>query len=110
MSKSSLLCKSLFTAALIATTSLSVPATAQAAYPAYLENDLIKICTAIRDNKPMRLQRIVKKTGLSYRQLQNGLVCNNDDMMTFAAKHQSEATSQLLARRLGTSPTLTAAR
>lgn len=110
MTNSSLLCKTLFTTGLIAAMALSVSATAQAAYPAYLENDLIKICTAIRDNKPVRLQRIVKKTGLSYRQLHNGLVCNNVDMLTFAAKHQSEATSQLLVRRLGTPSTLTAAR
>ncbi|QPG05073.1 DUF3718 domain-containing protein [Salinimonas marina] len=110
MLKSITLCKSLITAGLVVGATLGVTAPAYAAYPAHMEGDLIKICTAIRDNRIGRLQMAVRHSGLSYRQLQKGLVCNGDDMLTFAAKHKAAATGQLLTRRLGIRQTLTASR
>ena len=110
MLKSITLCKSLLTAGLVVGATLGITTPAHAGYPAHLEGDLIKICTAIRDNRTSRLQMAVRSSGLSYRQLQKGLVCNGDDMLTFAAKHKAGATGQLLTRRLGMRQTLTASR
>lgn len=102
--------KRLLGIAVLTAGSFTVAGLAQAAYPAHMESDLVKICTAIRDNKPLRLQMAVKDSGVSYRALQKGLVCNGDDMFTFAEKNQAHASSALLAKRLRLTKSMMAAR
>lgn len=78
---------------------LSVANAASAeSYPAHIEDDLIKICEAIQNDDRLDLRLAVKKSGISYRALANGLVCNGDDMMTFAMKNNAKDTHQYLAR------------
>ena len=86
--------------------------TAQAAdYPAEIENDLVNICKAIKADKPIRLHLAVKRSGLDYRTLDEGLVCNGQNMMTFAATHSAGNSGKFLAARLHDSDrTLTAKR
>ncbi|WP_018983562.1 DUF3718 domain-containing protein [Salinimonas chungwhensis] len=83
---------------------------AQAAYPTYMERNLIKICTAIKDNKPFQLHMAVKKSGLTYRALEQGLVCNNMDIHAFAQASKAVNTGKFLARRLKYKQQLTASR
>ena len=83
---------------------------ANASYPKYLESDLVRICTAIRDNKSFQLHMAIKKSGLTYRAVEKGLVCDSMDTHTFAQVNKADATGDLLARRLKYDRTLTASR
>ena len=93
-------------------TGVMFTATAQAeSYPAELENDLVKICKAIKADNPIRLHVAVQRSGLNYRTLDEGLVCNGQNMMTFAATHSAGNSGKFLAARLrNTDRTLTAKR
>lgn len=69
-------------------------------YPSYLEADLVNICEAIQKDNRRALNAAVKKSGVSYRALQRGLVCNGEDMMTFAMTSNAHNASAFLAARL----------
>jgi hypothetical protein len=71
-------------------------------YPLAIEDKLIAVCKAVKSDSRLALVRAVKRTGLSYRTLNKGLVCNGQDMLTFALTHNASATSQLIARRTNT--------
>ncbi|NDV89711.1 DUF3718 domain-containing protein [Alteromonas sp. 345S023] len=71
-------------------------------YPVAIEDQLIAVCKAIKSDNRLALIRAVKKTRLSYRELNKGLVCNGQDMLTFALTHNATSTSQLIARRTNT--------
>lgn len=80
-------------------------------YPTEIENDLVNICQAIKADNPLRLHKAVERSGLNYRTLDEGLVCNGQTMMTFAATHSANNSGKFLAARLNTSArTLTAKR
>ncbi|WP_414829999.1 DUF3718 domain-containing protein [Alteromonas sp. H39] len=97
--------------AAIATGVLFTGAAQAAGYPAEKENDLVNICKAIKADNPMRLHLAVKRSGLNYRTLDEGLVCNGQNMMTFAATHSAGNSGKFLAARLHQSDrTLTAKR
>ncbi|RDV24334.1 DUF3718 domain-containing protein [Alteromonas aestuariivivens] len=100
-----------FCAASIAGAFLLTGAANATSYPAHLENDLIKICQAIKDNDVLDLKRAVKQSRLKYEALEKGLVCNGQDMMAFAVTHGSDRAGHFLAARLHKdSTTLTAKR
>ncbi|HBU52821.1 MAG TPA: hypothetical protein DEB45_16330, partial [Alteromonas australica] len=55
--------------------------------------------------------RAVKRSRLSFQTLNKGLVCNGQDMLTFALTHNASTTGKLIARRTNAdSATLTAKR
>lgn len=79
----------------------SIASTASAeSYPQHIEKDLINICEAIQNDDRLDLRRAVKKSGLSYSVLAKGLVCNGEDMMTFAMNNNAIDTHDYLARYL----------
>lgn len=81
------------------------------AYPRAMEHQLIAVCQAIKSDNRLALTRAVKQTRLSYRQLNKGLLCNGQDMLSFALTHNSAITSELIARRTNSrAGTLTAQR
>ena len=84
--------------------SLTVSAASAASYPKALENELIAICKAVKSDSRLQLHRAVKATGLSMRDLHDGLVCNGQDMLTFAVTHNASETAQHIARRINASP------
>lgn len=80
-------------------------------YPLYLEDDLVKICEAIRDDNARDLRRAISDSGVRVKALHKGLLCNGEDMLTFADRHVAVNASELLARKLGVeNRTLTAKR
>lgn len=80
-------------------------------YPLEMENDLIAVCEAIKGDSRVKFKRAVKATGLDLKTLHAGLVCNGQDMMTFAASNGAANTSRLIANRLNLQDTtLTAQR
>ncbi|GGW72626.1 DUF3718 domain-containing protein [Alteromonas halophila] len=72
--------------------------------PEDLENDLIAVCKAIKSDNRLAIHRAVAKSRLSYRALHDGLVCNGEDMMTFAATSNAQASNDFLARKVRRDP------
>ena len=95
--------KTLVVTAVAAATLFSVSSQAEQKFDPILERKLVKICEAIRDDDRGALRKAVRNIHVSYRDLEKGLVCNGDDMMTFAAKHNSQIVGQYIARRTGVS-------
>lgn len=80
-------------------------------YPKEIEGDLIAVCEAIKSDNRLALMRAVKRSRLSFETLNKGLVCNGQDMLTFALTHDASTTGKLIARRINAdSATLTAKR
>ena len=95
-------------------TTLSLTATATAAtagsYPTELEDNLVAVCEAVKSDSRLKLHRAVKATGLNMRDLHEGLVCNGQDMLTFAATHNASETAQHIARRINASESVLTAK
>ena len=72
-------------------------------FPIEMEDQLVAVCEAVKSDNRLKLNRAVKATGLNYRDLHQGLVCNGEDMLTFAATHGAEKTGALIARHANTS-------
>lgn len=67
--------------------------------PGALEDKLVAVCQAIKDDSRIALHKAVKDSGVSYRRLAKGLVCDGMDMYTFALQHGAENTGSVIARR-----------
>lgn len=90
---------------------LLLGSTVQAAgFPAHIEKSLISICKAIKSNKPLAINRAVRESRISYRALHKGLVCNGQDMISFAAKHDATLSSNFIARRVKRDPRILTAK
>lgn len=59
----------------------------------------LRLCKAVRTNNKLHLHLTLKKEGVSYEQMQEGLVCNGQDPITFAMLSGSEETAHLIAAR-----------
>ncbi|WP_100655981.1 DUF3718 domain-containing protein [Alteromonas flava] len=64
-----------------------------------LEKDLVNICVALKSDSKLALHRAVKRSRLTYQQVNEGLVCNGESAQDFALSHNAEATAALLARK-----------
>lgn len=85
-------------------TGLMVSATSQAgsrakAFNASHERTLVGLCEAVKSNNKLRLHHALKEAGISYAKMQEDLVCNGKDPMTFAMLNGSEDTAHLIAKR-----------
>ncbi|KXI27030.1 hypothetical protein AX660_02630 [Paraglaciecola hydrolytica] len=63
------------------------------------EKQLVNICKALQSNSKMKLNRAVSKSGLNYRSISKGLVCNGMDPVTFALRNNAQKTAELFARK-----------
>lgn len=70
-----------------------------ATIPESVEKKLIAVCQAIKSDSRADLHRAVKKSGISYRRLSEGLVCNGMDMYSFALQHSANKTGAVIASR-----------
>lgn len=68
-------------------------------YPAYFEKSLVNICKAAKDNNLVKFKRAVKESGLNYRTIENGLVCNNLNVLDFAIENSAKNTALYLAQK-----------
>ncbi|MDM7861928.1 DUF3718 domain-containing protein [Alteromonas sp. ASW11-36] len=89
-------CLILTTAAAIALAPLS--ATAGNFDPA-LEKDLVRICAALKSDSRLALHRAVKRSRLSYKQIDEGLMCNGESAQDFARTHNANLTASTLAAK-----------
>lgn len=74
-----------------------------------LEKDLTRICQALKSDSKLALHRAVKRSRLSYRQIDDGLVCNGLSARDFALTHNAENTANMLASRAATNSGMLAA-
>lgn len=64
-----------------------------------MEYKLVAVCQAIKANSRIQLYQAVKDTGVSYHRLGDGLVCNGQDMYSFALEHGADKTGAIIASR-----------
>ena len=62
------------------------------------EHDLIKICSAIKSNSKLKLNRAIKSSRLPPRTIAKGLVCNGLDPVSFALTNNAHSTAKSIAR------------
>jgi hypothetical protein len=62
------------------------------------EHDLIKICSAIKSNSKLKLNRAIKSSRLPAKVIAKGLVCNGLDPVSFALSNNAESTAKVIAR------------
>ena len=53
---------------------------------------------------------LIEATGFKMRYIHEGLVCNGQDMLTFALTHNASKNAQLIARRINASPSVLTAK
>jgi hypothetical protein len=68
-------------------------------YTSLHEKTLIGLCEAVMSNSKLRLNLALKRARVSYSDMQEGLVCNGKDPMTFAMLHHAEDNAHLIAKR-----------
>lgn len=101
-----------YTTAVLAGITFSLAASVANAkdYPLHLENELIAVCAAVKSDSKLKLNRAVKATGLNIRDLHEGLVCNGEDLLSFAATHNALKTQSLIAKRVNDKGTVLTAK
>ena len=75
---------------------LLAPSLHAAPMDAALEKDLVNICEALKSDSKLALHRAVKKSRVSYRQVEEGLVCNGESAREFALTPNAPTTAGLL--------------
>lgn len=63
------------------------------------ESALIKVCQAVQTNNSAKLRVAVKRSGFSYKNLAEGLMCNGQTVMEFAMSHGAIKNANLMATR-----------
>ncbi len=75
------------------------------------EAELKKVCYAIASGNKLRFNLAVKNSRIKFRELNRGLLCNGQDMLTFAGSYKSAEMYALIERKTGAnSRSLTAKR
>ncbi|MFT5840358.1 MAG: sortase (surface protein transpeptidase) [Flavobacteriales bacterium] len=63
------------------------------------ENNLIKVCEAIKSDSLIKVKVAVQESGINIRKIANGLVCNGFDPVSFALTHNAEKTAKYMANK-----------
>ena len=73
------------------------------------EHKLVGLCKAVMSKSKLRLSVALRKEGLTYAEMQDGLVCNGQDPLTFAKTHGAMDNAYKIASRANMDePTLVA--
>lgn len=57
----------------------------------------LRLCKAVKSNNKLHLHLTLKHEGISYQQMQEGLICNGQDPITFALYSGSKKIAQVIA-------------
>ncbi|GLP95420.1 DUF3718 domain-containing protein [Paraferrimonas sedimenticola] len=87
-------------AALVAATPLAHAEDKQAMSP-YIENALIDVCKAAMSDNVFRMNKTIKSYRLKTKTVALKVVCNGEDITTFAANQGANRTSERLERSVG---------
>lgn len=63
-----------------------------------LESRLVKVCEAIQGDSRLALKRAIKNSGVRYSALAEGLVCDGQDVYTFALSQKADNVLAMLNR------------
>ena len=77
---------------------VALPAAAAPKMSKSMEDDLVNICEAIKDNNKLKLHMRMKRAGLSYREISDGLVCNGMNIVDFAKHNNADLTASILVK------------
>ena len=72
-----------------------------AAMGPYMKDALVNICKAVKTDKMLRYTSTVKYYRLNDKIIAENLMCNGDNVITFAEKHQAYKIAARLNRSLG---------
>lgn len=76
-------------------------ATQAAPMSPYMENALVDVCKAAMSNKIHQLNKTTKAYRLKDKTIALKVVCNGDDIITFAERHGADKTAAKLQRSIG---------
>jgi len=84
----------------IITAGILLAGSAQANYiDPVTESKLVKVCEAIKSDRLIKVNVAVKNSGISIKQIANGLVCNGLDPVSFALANDAQKTAKFMAKR-----------
>jgi hypothetical protein len=63
------------------------------------ENNLVKVCEAIKSDSLIKVKMAVRDSGIGIREIANGLVCNGADPVNFALANDAEKTAKYMANK-----------
>ncbi|MFT6207809.1 MAG: hypothetical protein ACJA0T_001724 [Colwellia sp.] len=85
----------------IITASILLAGNAQASnIDSVTENNLIKVCNAIKSDSLVKVKVAVQESGISIIKIANGLVCNGFDPVSFALANDAEKTAEYMANKI----------
>ena len=73
----------------------------QAAMSPYMKTALVDVCKAAMSDKVYKLSSTTKSYNLKYKTVASKVMCNGDDIISFAEKHGAERTAAKLQNSLG---------
>ena len=80
---------------------LAVSLPSQAAMTPYMENALIEVCKAAKSNSLIKLNNTTKSYRLKNKTVALKLMCNGEDVISFAESYGADKTAAKLQRSLG---------
>jgi len=72
-----------------------------AAMDPYIETALIDVCKAVKSNKLVRYSNTMRSYRFKDKMIAERLMCNGDNVIAFAEKHNAFKTAARLKRRVG---------
>ena len=86
----------------LATTTLAFTSSAQAApMSSHMENALVKVCQSALSNNVNHLNNTAKAFNLDHKTVALKVVCNGDNIITFAEKNGANKTAAKLEKSIG---------
>jgi hypothetical protein len=62
------------------------------------EQNLVKVCKALKSDSSIKLNKAVKNSRISYENLAEGLVCNGQSAVSFALSNGAEKTAGIFSK------------
>lgn len=87
------------TLAIFVIAATSVSGFATASINASTEQNLVKVCKALKSDSSIKLNKAVKHSRISYENLAEGLVCDGQSAVNFALSNGAEKTASIFAKR-----------
>ncbi len=80
---------------------LAISLPSQAAMTPYMENALIEVCKAAKSNSLLKLDSTTQEYHLKNKTIALKLMCNGEDVISFAESNGADKTAARLQRSLG---------
>jgi len=80
---------------------LTFSLTSQAATTSYIDTALIEVCKAAQSNKVLKLNSAIKSYRLQNKAVALKVMCNGDDIITFAQNNGATKTAAKLQKSIG---------